>query len=108
EERRVLVPLGVVVRQRGLQRRGHRVHVAGGEVPAHPARGTGGRVELVERGRDVDAHDPSVPSTLGSGGRTHRRGHAAAAGATLLSEVETNPYGRSYRVEDLEGHRWMF
>ncbi|MCA5894626.1 hypothetical protein LEP48_14900 [Isoptericola sp. NEAU-Y5] len=49
-----------------------------------------------------------MPSTLGSGGRTHRRDRAAAAGATLLSEVETNPYGRSYRVEDLEGHRWMF
>jgi uncharacterized glyoxalase superfamily protein PhnB len=41
---------------------------------------------------DVDAH--------------HRR--AAAAGAVILSEPEDTPYGeRHYRVEDLEGHRWM-
>jgi PhnB protein len=34
---------------------------------------------------------------------------AKAAGATLLSEPEDTPYGqRHYRVEDLEGHRWMF
>lgn len=33
---------------------------------------------------------------------------AAAAGARLLSEVETGEHGRRYRVEDLEGHRWMF
>lgn len=34
---------------------------------------------------------------------------ARAAGATLLSEPEDTPYGdRNYRVEDLEGHRWMF
>jgi uncharacterized glyoxalase superfamily protein PhnB len=34
---------------------------------------------------------------------------ARAAGATLLSAVETGPGGSLlYRVEDLEGHRWMF
>ncbi|MEV4538911.1 VOC family protein [Asanoa sp. NPDC049518] len=34
---------------------------------------------------------------------------ARAAGAKLLSEPEDQPYGvRSYRVEDAEGHRWMF
>jgi uncharacterized glyoxalase superfamily protein PhnB len=33
---------------------------------------------------------------------------ARDAGATLLSEVEENPFGRLYRVADLEGHRWMF
>ena len=34
--------------------------------------------------------------------------HARAAGALILSEPETTPDGRRYRVEDLEGHRWMF
>jgi uncharacterized glyoxalase superfamily protein PhnB len=33
---------------------------------------------------------------------------AKAAGARILSEPEDTPYGRLYRVEDLEGHRWMF
>jgi uncharacterized glyoxalase superfamily protein PhnB/uncharacterized protein YndB with AHSA1/START domain len=33
---------------------------------------------------------------------------AKQAGATILSEPEDQPYGRSYRVEDLEGNRWMF
>ena len=34
---------------------------------------------------------------------------AKAAGARVLSEVEDTPFGdRHYRVEDLEGHRWMF
>ena len=34
---------------------------------------------------------------------------ARAAGASILSEVEDLPWGdRRYRVEDLEGHRWMF
>ena len=34
---------------------------------------------------------------------------AKEAGATLLSEPEDKPYGeRVYRVEDLDGHRWMF
>jgi len=42
---------------------------------------------------DVDAH----------------HANAAAAGATILSPVEDTPFGdRHYRVEDLEGHRWMF
>jgi len=33
---------------------------------------------------------------------------ARAAGATILSEIEEDPPGRRYRVEDLEGHRWFF
>ena len=33
---------------------------------------------------------------------------AKDAGATILSEPEDQPYGRVYRAEDLEGHRWMF
>jgi PhnB protein len=33
---------------------------------------------------------------------------AQAAGAGLLSEIEEAPYGRLYRAEDVEGHRWMF
>ncbi|GAA4737284.1 VOC family protein [Phytohabitans rumicis] len=33
---------------------------------------------------------------------------ARAAGATILSEPEGGYPGRRYRVEDLEGHRWMF
>ncbi|MHB8631570.1 MAG: VOC family protein [Candidatus Limnocylindria bacterium] len=33
---------------------------------------------------------------------------AVAAGARLISGLETNPLQRQYRVEDLEGHRWMF
>jgi uncharacterized glyoxalase superfamily protein PhnB len=33
---------------------------------------------------------------------------AKAAGATILSEIEEDPPGRRYRVEDLEGHRWFF
>lgn len=33
---------------------------------------------------------------------------AKAAGAHILSEPAEQPYGRVYRAEDLEGHRWMF
>jgi uncharacterized glyoxalase superfamily protein PhnB len=33
---------------------------------------------------------------------------AKEAGATILSEPEDGFPGRRYRVEDLEGHRWMF
>ena len=33
---------------------------------------------------------------------------ATAAGAIVLQEPTDSPYGRTYRVEDLEGHRWMF
>ena len=33
---------------------------------------------------------------------------AKGAGATILSEPETQSYGRMYRAEDLEGQRWMF
>jgi uncharacterized glyoxalase superfamily protein PhnB len=41
---------------------------------------------------DVDAH--------------HAR--AKEAGAVVLSEPEDGFSGRRYRVEDIEGHRWMF
>jgi len=41
---------------------------------------------------DVDAHSE----------------HARAAGATILREPKTEPYGRLYNAADLEGHRWMF
>jgi uncharacterized glyoxalase superfamily protein PhnB len=33
---------------------------------------------------------------------------ARSAGAKILSPPEDAPYGRLYRAEDLEGHRWMF
>jgi len=33
---------------------------------------------------------------------------AREAGARLLSDIEDGPDGRLYRVEDHEGHRWMF
>jgi uncharacterized glyoxalase superfamily protein PhnB len=33
---------------------------------------------------------------------------ARRAGARILSEPEADDYGRRYRAEDLEGHRWMF
>ena len=33
---------------------------------------------------------------------------AKAAGAVILSAPEDGPPARRYRVEDLEGHRWMF
>lgn len=34
---------------------------------------------------------------------------AEAAGASMLSAIEDGPDGsRLYRVEDVEGHRWMF
>jgi uncharacterized glyoxalase superfamily protein PhnB len=36
------------------------------------------------------------------------RERARKAGATLLGEIEDGPDGRLYRVEDPEGHRWMF
>jgi len=32
---------------------------------------------------------------------------AKRAGARILSELEQDDYGRRYRAEDLEGHRWM-
>ena len=34
--------------------------------------------------------------------------HARAAGARILSEPTDTGHGRSYRAEDVEGHRWMF
>ena len=38
-----------------------------------------------------------------------RYDRALREGATMLSGVETGPGGsRLFRVEDLEGHRWMF
>lgn len=33
---------------------------------------------------------------------------ATRAGARILSALEEDDYGRRYRAEDLEGHRWMF
>lgn len=33
---------------------------------------------------------------------------AKAAGATILSEIETGFPGARYRAEDPEGHRWFF
>jgi len=33
---------------------------------------------------------------------------AQNAGANILSEVEPGPPAKRYRVEDIEGHRWMF
>jgi uncharacterized glyoxalase superfamily protein PhnB len=33
---------------------------------------------------------------------------ARRAGARILSEVQYDPPGPRYRVEDIEGHRWMF
>ena len=33
---------------------------------------------------------------------------ANRSGAKILSPPENAPYGRLYRAEDLEGHRWMF
>ncbi|WP_341720846.1 VOC family protein [Micromonospora sp. FIMYZ51] len=38
-------------------------------------------------------------------------GHCARArekGAVILSEPGDSPWGRQYRAEDVEGHRWMF
>ena len=29
-------------------------------------------------------------------------------GAKILSNIEENPPGKRYRVEDIEGHRWFF
>ncbi|TMD82349.1 MAG: hypothetical protein E6I74_09020 [Chloroflexi bacterium] len=33
---------------------------------------------------------------------------AKQRGAAILSEVEADEYGKRYRAEDVEGHRWMF
>jgi len=33
---------------------------------------------------------------------------ASAAGADVLSTPEPGPPARRYRVQDIEGHRWMF
>jgi PhnB protein len=41
---------------------------------------------------DVDAH----------------RERAISAGARMLSDIEDAGFGRLYRAEDVEGHRWMF
>ena len=37
--------------------------------------------------------------------------HVARAkqrGAAIITDVESDEYGKRYRAEDLEGHRWMF
>jgi PhnB protein len=33
---------------------------------------------------------------------------AKQRGATIITDVEADKYGKRYRAEDLEGHRWMF
>lgn len=33
---------------------------------------------------------------------------AKERGAAILTGVESDQYGKRYRAEDLEGHRWMF
>ncbi len=33
---------------------------------------------------------------------------AQEGGAAILTDVESTEFGRRYRAEDLEGHRWMF
>jgi len=33
---------------------------------------------------------------------------ARKSGANILSELEDGPPAKRYRVEDIEGHRWMF
>jgi PhnB protein len=35
-------------------------------------------------------------------------GQAKRAGARILTEIQRDQPGPRYRVEDLEGHRWMF
>ena len=65
--------------------------------------------------RGVRSCRPMVTGAVGDrrGARSRRRHRgprrrAAENGATLLSEIEEDPFGRLYRVEDVEGHRWMF
>jgi PhnB protein len=38
----------------------------------------------------------------------HHCEQAKAAGASILRELEDQPFGRLYSAADLEGHRWMF
>ena len=33
---------------------------------------------------------------------------AKLRGAAIISDIEADQYGKRYRAEDLEGHRWMF
>jgi len=33
---------------------------------------------------------------------------AKQRGAAIITDVEADQYGKRYRAEDLEGHRWMF
>ena len=33
---------------------------------------------------------------------------AKQQGAAIITDVESDQYGKRYRAEDLEGHRWMF
>ena len=33
---------------------------------------------------------------------------AKQRGAAIITDVEADRYGKRYRAEDLEGHRWMF
>jgi uncharacterized glyoxalase superfamily protein PhnB len=50
----------------------------------------------------VDGVLVHVPDVIAHRARAH------AAGARMLGDVEEDGPGRRYRVEDLEGHRWMF
>ena len=60
------------------------------------------RGSLVERAWVVDGLSVQVADL------DEHFARAEAAGATLLSQIEDNPFGRLYRAEDVEGHRWMF
>ena len=49
------------------------------------------------------------PCAVESEAQAMEIGHAVRkAGAKILSEVEEGDNGKRYRVEDIEGHRWMF
>ena len=45
---------------------------------------------------------------LGLPSRDYQSPRAKASGARILSEPSGGEHGRQYRVEDVEGHRWMF
>jgi uncharacterized glyoxalase superfamily protein PhnB len=64
------------------------------------------RVDVVARMYDVPWIVDGVWVAVDDVGAHAAR--ARDAGARLLSEPENSPHGHRYRVEDLEGHRWMF
>jgi uncharacterized glyoxalase superfamily protein PhnB len=66
------------------------------------------RCEAVRRMYDVPW---GVDGVGGAGVDLDLDGHverARAAGARILTESEESLHGRSCRIEDVEGHRWMF